>query len=128
MAKAINKLNDGQRDTGAIVVPMDGFHFYRKELDAMSDPVKAHARRGAHWTFDGVRFVKALQTLKESGASARLHRWHETVYTCPQAVVVCILAASQNISSTESHAVRQEHAGGDRNGLQQAGMHQLNPT
>eukprot|EP00808_Paulinella_micropora_P032284 g55462.t1 len=34
------------------VVPMDGFHLTRKQLDAMPDPALAHARRGAQWTFD----------------------------------------------------------------------------
>ncbi len=31
----------------AAVLPMDGFHYYRRELDAMPDPAHAHARRGA---------------------------------------------------------------------------------
>ncbi|XP_024008241.1 putative uridine kinase C227.14 isoform X2 [Eutrema salsugineum] len=30
----------------AIVLPMDGFHLYRSQLDAMEDPKEAHARRG----------------------------------------------------------------------------------
>ncbi|OIW11277.1 hypothetical protein TanjilG_28368 [Lupinus angustifolius] len=30
----------------AIVIPMDGFHLYRSELDAMENPEEAHARRG----------------------------------------------------------------------------------
>ena len=31
---------------------MDGYHYYRSELDEMSDPELAHARRGAEFTFD----------------------------------------------------------------------------
>ena len=26
------------------LIPMDGYHYYRQELDAMSDPKNAHAR------------------------------------------------------------------------------------
>ena len=28
------------------VIPMDGYHYYRAQLDAMDDPREAHARRG----------------------------------------------------------------------------------
>lgn len=49
----------------AVVVPMDGFHFYRKQLDAMPNPTEAHARRGAAFTFDADRFVAAVKQLKE---------------------------------------------------------------
>jgi len=48
----------------AVAVPMDGFHLYRWQLDAMEDPVEAHARRGAHWTFDPASLVKNLQQLR----------------------------------------------------------------
>ena len=34
------------------VIPMDGYHYYKRELDAMPDPEALHARRGAHWTFN----------------------------------------------------------------------------
>lgn len=37
----------------AAFIPMDGYHFSRKELDAMPDPKFAHDRRGAAFTFDG---------------------------------------------------------------------------
>ncbi|KDO68556.1 hypothetical protein CISIN_1g0213621mg, partial [Citrus sinensis] len=30
----------------ATVLPMDGFHLYLSQLDAMEDPKEAHARRG----------------------------------------------------------------------------------
>lgn len=52
----------------AIVLPMDGFHLYRSELDAMKDPKEAHARRGAPWTFDPARLLKCLQTLRSQGS------------------------------------------------------------
>ncbi|GMH02377.1 hypothetical protein Nepgr_004216 [Nepenthes gracilis] len=52
----------------AIVLPMDGFHLYRHQLDAMEDPKEAHARRGAPWTFDPARMLKCLQTLRSQGS------------------------------------------------------------
>lgn len=52
----------------AIVLPMDGFHLYRHQLDAMVDPEEAHARRGAPWTFDPARLLKCLQTLRGQGS------------------------------------------------------------
>ncbi|KAL8214991.1 hypothetical protein R6Q57_004440 [Mikania cordata] len=52
----------------AIVLPMDGFHLYRHQLDLMEDPKEAHARRGAPWTFDPDLFLKCLKTLREQGS------------------------------------------------------------
>lgn len=52
----------------AIVLPMDGFHLYRSQLDSMEDPKEAHARRGAPWTFDPARLLKCLQTLRSQGS------------------------------------------------------------
>ncbi|CAI7761319.1 unnamed protein product, partial [Closterium sp. NIES-53] len=54
-------------DDVAAVAPMDGFHLYRWQLDAMDDPKEAHARRGAPWTFDPASLVDCLQTLKDQG-------------------------------------------------------------
>ncbi|GFR44954.1 hypothetical protein Agub_g6262 [Astrephomene gubernaculifera] len=48
----------------AVVLPMDGFHYYRRELDAMPDPQAAHARRGAPWTFDAAKFVDAVRRVR----------------------------------------------------------------
>ncbi|KAF3608004.1 hypothetical protein DY000_02044278 [Brassica cretica] len=43
----------------ATVLPMDGFHLYRSQLDAMEDPKEAHARRGGEICFNlYVRFQK----------------------------------------------------------------------
>ncbi|WIA16046.1 hypothetical protein OEZ85_012775 [Tetradesmus obliquus] len=53
----------------AAVAPMDGFHYYKKQLDAMPDPQEAYARRGTHWTFDGAAFVAAIRRLKQHGAA-----------------------------------------------------------
>ncbi|KAH8124119.1 P-loop containing nucleoside triphosphate hydrolase protein [Trichoderma asperelloides] len=48
----------------AIFVPMDGFHLTRAELSAMPDPVTAHARRGAPYTFDARKFHALVQSLR----------------------------------------------------------------
>lgn len=50
------------------VIPMDGYHYYRSELDDMDDPQEAHARRGAPFTFNARRFVDELRAAKERGA------------------------------------------------------------
>ncbi|XP_058208996.1 putative uridine kinase C227.14 isoform X4 [Rhododendron vialii] len=52
----------------AAVLPMDGFHLYRHQLDAMEDPEEAHARRGAPWTFDPELLLKCLNTLRVQGS------------------------------------------------------------
>lgn len=44
---------------------MDGYHLSRKQLDAMPDPVSAHARRGAAFTFDGDSFLSLVKKLRE---------------------------------------------------------------
>lgn len=44
----------------AIVIPMDGYHYYRHELDQMPDPDEAHNRRGAPFTFNAARFVNDI--------------------------------------------------------------------
>ncbi|KAF2204253.1 P-loop containing nucleoside triphosphate hydrolase protein [Delitschia confertaspora ATCC 74209] len=49
----------------AAFVPMDGYHLSRKQLDAMPDPVFAHARRGAAFTFDGDSFLTLVKKLRE---------------------------------------------------------------
>eukprot|EP00882_Tetradesmus_deserticola_P021737 GHRQ01023534.1.p1 GENE.GHRQ01023534.1~~GHRQ01023534.1.p1 ORF type:complete len:306 (+),score=75.56 GHRQ01023534.1:124-1041(+) len=71
VAQSITQLCQ-QRGLGrsAAVAPMDGFHLYKKQLDAMPDPQEAYARRGAHWTFDSAAFVAAIQRLKQHGAAS----------------------------------------------------------
>ncbi|MCO5576544.1 hypothetical protein L7F22_030355 [Adiantum nelumboides] len=58
---------EGTQTSIAIALPMDGFHLYRSQLDMMEDPVEAHARRGAPWTFDPHALIKCLQTLRSQG-------------------------------------------------------------
>ncbi|KAL4458654.1 hypothetical protein ABPG75_013519 [Micractinium tetrahymenae] len=55
------------RGTPAVVVPMDGFHFFRRQLDQMPDPELAHARRGAEWTFDARAYHACLASIKREG-------------------------------------------------------------
>jgi pantothenate kinase len=54
-------------DDVAVMLPMDGFHHYRRELDAFDDPDVAHARRGAPFTFDGAKFASKLVELHALG-------------------------------------------------------------
>ncbi|XVF71920.1 hypothetical protein PTKIN_Ptkin12aG0078900 [Pterospermum kingtungense] len=52
----------------AVVIPMDGFHLYRSQLDAMENPEEAHARRGAPWTFDPMLLLNCLKNLRNQGS------------------------------------------------------------
>lgn len=52
----------------AAVLPMDGFHLYRSQLDAMENPEEAHARRGAPWTFNPQLLLTCLKTLRSQGS------------------------------------------------------------
>ncbi|PKA56817.1 Uridine kinase-like protein 5 [Apostasia shenzhenica] len=56
------------KDDIAAVLPMDGFHLYRSQLDAMEDPKEAHARRGAPWTFNPNLLLKCLKSLRTQGS------------------------------------------------------------
>lgn len=48
------------------VVPMDGYHYERRVLDTFPDPILAHQRRGAPFTFDANRFAKELREGKKA--------------------------------------------------------------
>eukprot|EP01038_Epipyxis_sp_PR26KG_P016003 gene16003-21715_t len=50
----------------SIIVPMDGFHFSKAQLSSFPDSEIAFARRGAHFTFDGEKFVNCLNQLKQN--------------------------------------------------------------
>lgn len=52
----------------AVELPMDGFHFYRHELDAFDDPIAAHDRRGAPFTFNAHKFVERLRQVRSAEA------------------------------------------------------------
>lgn len=51
-------------DPLATFIPMDGYHLSRSQLDVMPDPVTAHARRGAAFTFDGESFLALVKKLR----------------------------------------------------------------
>lgn len=53
-----------------VVIPMDGYHYYRNELDKMMDPQQAHSRRGAPFTFNATKFVNDLITARVTGAGS----------------------------------------------------------
>ncbi|KAJ2901874.1 hypothetical protein MKZ38_001307 [Zalerion maritima] len=57
-------LGSGQSDPIAAFVPMDGYHHPRSFLSAMPDPARAHARRGAEFTFDGTSFLSLVRLLR----------------------------------------------------------------
>ncbi|MEO1983904.1 MAG: uridine kinase, partial [Fuerstiella sp.] len=52
------------------VVSMDGYHYYRRQLDTMEEPEKAYARRGAPFTFDAERLVDELRLARQKGAAS----------------------------------------------------------
>lgn len=64
VAKRLNAGVDGPPT--AMVVSMDGFHYTRAVLDFFPDPVEAHARRGAAFTFDAPGVVALVKRLKRS--------------------------------------------------------------
>ena len=51
-SKGLKSYLKGEFGVNALIIGMDGYHYYRKQLDQMEDPVHAHARRGAEFTFD----------------------------------------------------------------------------
>ncbi|KAF3322067.1 hypothetical protein FCM35_KLT13208 [Carex littledalei] len=63
----LKKGSNGTNNEVATVLPMDGFHLYRSQLDQMEDPKEAHARRGAPWTFNPDLLLKCLRTLRKEG-------------------------------------------------------------
>lgn len=63
----VKRILSEQYDIEALVVTMDGYHYYRRELDQMEDPEYAHARRGAEFTFDAKRFVKDIEAAYHDG-------------------------------------------------------------
>lgn len=68
MANRINQLHTARHPSSppiATAIPMDGYHLTRAQLAQMPDPVYAVARRGAAFTFDGEKFLKLVQALRE---------------------------------------------------------------
>ena len=55
-----DRVNAAAGAPGAVVLPMDGFHYPRAALADFPDPDEARRRRGAPWTFDADAFVAAV--------------------------------------------------------------------
>lgn len=69
VTKRLNELHsslNGKTTTPPIAgfIPMDGYHLTRAQLSAMPDPVNAHARRGAAFTFDGPSYFALVQQVR----------------------------------------------------------------
>ncbi|WFC95148.1 protein-serine/threonine phosphatase [Malassezia brasiliensis] len=66
------RINERHGAEVCICVGMDGWHYSRKQLDAMNDPAHAHARRGAAFTFDAETFVAWVEQLRRPALGADL--------------------------------------------------------
>lgn len=49
-----------------------GYHYSRAQLDQMDNSQEAHARRGAHWTFNAEAFIKAIEVIREASEKSSL--------------------------------------------------------
>lgn len=49
----------------ARLLPLDGYHLTRKQLDELPNAQEAHYRRGAPFTFDPVSYIKLLTELRK---------------------------------------------------------------
>lgn len=49
----------------SILIGLDGWHLTRAQLSAFPNPEEAHARRGAHWTFDAEGYVDFVFKLRD---------------------------------------------------------------
>lgn len=68
MAQRMNELYAAENPSSppiATSLPMDGYHLTRAQLSQMPDPEYAFARRGAAFTFDGEKFLRLVQALRE---------------------------------------------------------------
>eukprot|EP01104_Vermistella_antarctica_P001626 TRINITY_DN1170_c0_g1_i1.p1 TRINITY_DN1170_c0_g1~~TRINITY_DN1170_c0_g1_i1.p1 ORF type:complete len:253 (-),score=33.11 TRINITY_DN1170_c0_g1_i1:490-1248(-) len=78
IAVQINKLS-GESGV-AVALGMDGFHLYRRELDAMPNPLVAHERRGAPFTFDVLKLGECLaRTRNEVETEVRVPSFDHSV-------------------------------------------------
>lgn len=68
MTERINQLHAAENPSLPLIataLPMDGYHLTRAQLAQMPDPEYATARRGAAFTFDGDKFLRLVQKLRE---------------------------------------------------------------
>jgi pantothenate kinase len=78
VASILNSRNGGNGIEWAKPVPMDGYHLYRKELDAMDDPALAHERRGAPFTFNAKGVIGFVQKVHETSKEKNME-----MISCP---------------------------------------------
>lgn len=64
------RINERRGAEVCLCVGMDGWHYSRRQLDAMPDPAHAHARRGAAFTFDAEAFVAWVERLRAAAPGA----------------------------------------------------------
>ncbi|KAJ1663084.1 hypothetical protein IW140_005877 [Coemansia sp. RSA 1813] len=74
IGNAVNRLTKSKEEV-CVVLPMDGFHLTKAQLAAMDDPAAAFARRGAPWTFDGLRFVATVRQICQDRAAGSSIGW-----------------------------------------------------
>ena len=69
--KAVSQPGGNEKESPpsfAISISVDGFHYTRKQLDALPNRDEAYFRRGAPWTFDVDGIVKLVTSLHDSAA------------------------------------------------------------
>lgn len=85
-AGVVNRLNEltGLNEF-AVVLPMDGFHFSRKQLKEISEKAESPtfdellARRGSPWTFDAIAVRETLSEARKSKEGKRYFGIHYQV-------------------------------------------------
>lgn len=60
----VRELNQVTGREVCCLVPMDGFHLPKRALDGFADPVEAHKRRGAPFTFDPEGLLETVERCK----------------------------------------------------------------
>ncbi len=66
------------------IMPMDGYHLTRAQLDAMPNAAEAHARRGAHWTFDVEGLGHVVKRVASCSDDVAVHGWDHSIKVCPR--------------------------------------------
>lgn len=62
---ALKVANELKKSHSTVVLPQDGYHYYRHELAAMANPDEAFERRGAPFTYNVDKFVETVRQLRE---------------------------------------------------------------
>lgn len=63
----VQKLVNEKIQNLCCVLPVDGFHYYKKELDQMENKEEAYKRRGAPFTFNSKRLYEKFKEIKDKG-------------------------------------------------------------